>query len=69
MSSGKPVLKRCTDTIDMAPLYEAVMNRTKINGKNVSVHINIYERLPVDKRLVHGKCSNLFDDYEIILLE
>ena len=53
----------------MAPLYEAVMNRTKINGKNVSVHINIYERLPVDKRLVHGKCSNLFDDYEIILLE
>lgn len=69
MSSGKPVLKRCTDTIDMAPLYEAVMNRTKINGKNVSVHINIYERLPVDKRLIHGKCSNLFDDYEIILLE
>ena len=69
MSSEKPVLKRCTDTIDMAPLYEAVMNRTKINGKNLSVHINIYENLPNGECLVHGKCINLFDDYEIILLE
>ena len=42
MSSEKPVLKRCTDTIDMAPLYEAVMNRTKINGKKF---VSTYQHL------------------------
>lgn len=60
------VYRFSNEAIDMGPLYLTVLRSMEKKGRLESAHISVFEDLPDEKKVLHGKSD---DGYDLIFLK